>query len=139
MPVADGLRVVLVGEDLARAVEDLPRRGLEAERALLAAELPHDRPGLPVHLVDRPGVSGTLLSQNGKDHPMIYKFRDGSVGPLLDFRSGLSICIPVLGILALRSLVKRPKAGVGHATASSSAVMHEWSPAISETSFAIVA
>ena len=53
----DGLRVVLEGEDLPRAVEDLPGSGLEPERALLAAQLPDDLPGVPVHLVGRPGVT----------------------------------------------------------------------------------
>jgi hypothetical protein len=57
--VPDGLGVVLVGEDLARAVEDLPGRGLEPERAVLAAEHPDYVPGAQADLVDGPGVTGT--------------------------------------------------------------------------------
>ena len=56
--VPDGLRVVLIGEDLARPVEDLPGRGFEPERAVLAAEYPDDVPGAQVHLVHRPGEAG---------------------------------------------------------------------------------
>src|ERR1035438_8991217 len=44
--VPDGLGVVLVGEDLARLVEDLAGPGLEPERAVLAAEYPDNLPGV---------------------------------------------------------------------------------------------
>ena len=56
--VTDRLGIVLPGEDLIGAVEDLSRAGLFGEAALLTSELPDDLPRDPVDLVGRPRVPG---------------------------------------------------------------------------------
>src|ERR1700683_2419597 len=56
--MADGLGVVLEGEDLACVIQYLARCCPEPEAALLAAEFPDDCASAAVHPVDRPGEPG---------------------------------------------------------------------------------
>src|SRR5215475_6584193 len=55
--IADGLGVVLEGEDLTGTVQSLSWTGRQLETAASATELPEDLAGAPTQLVCRPGVA----------------------------------------------------------------------------------
>ena len=70
--VAQRLRIVLPGEDLARAVEHLPGRRLELEARVLAAQGPLDVAARG-HVIGRPGVAGVhqgVMRAAFKDQPI---------------------------------------------------------------------